>query len=144
MSCISSCKMNSVHISHVTITWEPTGILSAGTGTLESFLQGKLHALNFYTNLVKSALCAEKIQAQQLDPRAAGRQINERGAPLLSLSPTPLHVCSHMCFHLAPCALENPLCERVAVKTHFRKGELVSIKQHMAISKKGEFGVFYM
>ena len=103
------------------IAWEPTGMVSAGTGALKSFLPGKLHTLNFYTNLVKSAVCAEKIQACQLDLKAAGRQRNERCTPLLSLSPTPLHVCSHVCFCLPLCALENPLWTRNTLNS-FQKG----------------------
>lgn len=66
----------------------PTGMAPAGTGVLRNISPGKLHTLRCRTNSVKGVPRAEKIKAQQLDFRAAGRMMNERCANLLSLPPS--------------------------------------------------------
>ena len=63
-----------------------------------------------------------------------------KGVLLYSPFHPPHSMYVHMCVSVYPCVHLKTLSELVTLQTHFRRGELVSIKQHMTISNKGEFG----
>lgn len=87
-------------ISWKAIAWEPTGMISTGTGALGNFLQENYIQLGFVPTQWKLFDVPKRYKHDNLIP---GLQVDGWMKGVWSPLPSPLHVCSHTCFHLPLC-----------------------------------------